>query len=441
MQSPPFLTRVRTAWRVIRADSSSSRPPWDDWWYTAAGAASSRSSAGAAVTPEAAMTIGAVYRAVRLLSDDVAQLPLHLYAPLPDRENGLPGGKMRLRNSLADVLGRRPNARQTSYEFRQMLTAHLLLRGNGYARIVPGARGAVDQLLPINPTRVRVELADNGRKVFLVRVKEGGEERLSQDEVFHLCGFQSDPECPEGMSPVTFARTSFGLTIATEEFGARQFSQTPRPSFMLEHPGRLDEEAAKRVAASFREAYSGPSGWGGTPLLEDGLKATPIGMSHDDAQYLQTRQFQVTDVARWFGVPPHMIGDLSRATFSNIEQQAIDYVTHSLMPWIVLWEQTIQRDLVLDESFPQFVLDGLLRGDAVSRAQTEQLYINMRATTPNEVRSRNNWNPVPWGDVPAMPQGAPAPAPAPGSEKPAEPPPDEEPDEDDAEETTDGEST
>ncbi len=434
MARPPLLDRLRVAWRVVRADSNSTRAPWDDWWYTAAGAQASRSSAGASITPETALTLGAVYRAVRLLSDDVAQLPLHVYRSLPDRPSGLPGGKERLRNDLAEVIGKRPNARQTSYEFRQMLTSHLLLRGNGYARITAGARGAVSELNPIHPARVTVRIADTGRKVFLIRT-QSGEETLGHDDVFHLCGFSSDPDAAEGMSPVTLARTSLGLTMATEEFGARQFSQTPRPSFLLEHPGRVDKEAAERISASFRETWAGPSGWGGVPLLEDGMKAAAVGMSHDDAQYLQTRQFQVTDVARWFGVPPHMIGDLSRATFSNIEQQAIDYVTHSLMPWLVLWEQTIGRDLILDDSFAEHVVDGLLRGDAVSRAQTEQLYINMRATTPNEVRARNNWNPVEWGDVPAMPQGAPAPLSEQGPPRrgPAPPPAEDAEDEDETE--------
>jgi len=435
---PSLLERFRVAWSVVRADTStSSRPPWDDWWYTAAGAAASRSQAGANVTPDTALTIGAVYRAVRLLADDVAQLPLHLYRPLPDRDGGRPGGKERLRSDLAEVIATRPNDRQTSFEFRQMLTSHLLLRGNGYARIVSGARGAVDQLLPLHPARTRVALSDSGRKVFITKNAAGREERLGQDDVLHLCGFSIDPENPEGLSVIGFARTSFGLSISTEEFGARQFSQTPRPSFILESPVRLDKEAGDRLSDTFRSAYSGPSGWGGVPLLEEGVKATSVGMSHDDAQFLETRQFQVTDVARWFGVPPHMIGDLSRATFSNIEQQAIDYVTHSLMPWLVLWEQTIGRDLILDDAFAKFSVDGLLRGDAVSRAQAHQLHVNMRARTPNEVRALEDMNPVPWGDEPAMPQGAPAPLAAPprngnppGGGRPAPAP--REDDEDDA---------
>lgn len=410
MKKPGILARARVAWHVMRAETSpSARAPWDDWWYSAAGAAASRSAAGMNVTPETALTIGAVFRAVRLLSDDVAQLPLHLFESLPDHPDGSAGGKRRLRNDLAYVLGKRPNARQTSFEFRQMLSSGLLLRGNGYARIVSGARGYVTELIPMSPTRVRVAFADSGRKVFLHTDRKGTETRLDQDQVFHLCGFQVDPENPEGMGPVTLARTSLGLSLATEEFGARQFSQTPKPAYVLEHPLKLDEEVSKRIAASFRDAHSGPGGWGGVPVIEEGMKVANVGMSHDDAQFLETRQFQVTDVARWFGVPPHMIGDLSKSSFSNIEQQSIDYVVHSLMPWLVLWEQSIERDLIVDESFAEFKLDALLRGEALPRAQAQQLRVNMRALTPNEVRAQENMNPVSWGDEPAMPQGAPAP--------------------------------
>lgn len=386
-----------------------------------------RSTGGMTVTPDTALTVGAVYRAVRLLADDVAQLPLHLFKLLPDREGG-PGGKERVRDPIADVISKRPNERQTSFEFRRMLMAHALLRGNGYARIVPGARGAIDQLLPLNPAKTRAELLDNGRKLYLHRTKAGREERLTHDEVFHLCGFSTDPESAEGMSVVSLARAAIGLTMSTEEFGARQFSQTPQMRTLLSHPAKLDDEVSKRIARTFREANSGPSGWGGVAVLEEGMTAVQVGMTNDDAQFLATRQFQVTDVARWFCVPPHKIGDLSRATFSNIEEENLNYLIHSLMPWLVLWEQSIERDLILDDAFPQFSVDGLLRGDSLARAQAYQLYINMRAMTPNEVRARENMNPVKGGDEMAMPQGAPAPPSAEGIRRPRPTPPRDEDD-------------
>jgi HK97 family phage portal protein len=411
--------------------SAAGYPPDHPFWYTKDPGSGMLIGDGGRVTPDTAITIGAVYRAVRLLADDVAQLPLHLYAEQPERRapwGMAPGGKVRLRTPLAYVLGKRPNSRQTSFEFRQMLTSHVLLRGNGYARIIGDpTRGAVAELIPLRPDRMRPVLLDTGRVLYVYTNAQGREERLVQDEVFHLRGWTPDAEAVEGLSPIGVARRSLALTSATEDYGARQFTQSPRHSFILKHPQRLDEEVAKRISQSFRSSGAGPAGWGHTPVLEEGMDAVPVSMTHDDAQFLETRAFQITEIARWFGVPPHMIGDLSRSTFSNIEQQSIDYLTHSLMPWLVLWEQSIERDLILGDEKPEHVVEGLLRADSVARAQTEQLYVNMRATTPNEVRARNNWSPVPWGDDPAMPQGAPAPV-QPGAgaapPRPAAPSPD-----------------
>lgn len=395
----------------VAATAPTSDPTSSFWYDNGTGMVtySPRSSAGFPVTPDSALTLAAVYRAVRLLADDVAQLPLHLFRRLPDRDHGMPGGKERVRNDLWDVVARRPNPRMTSFQWRQMAMAHVLLRGNHYSRIVSGARGAVDRLEPLVPWRMRVELLESGRSLFLYRAKDGREERLTQDEVHHIPGFTTDPESPEGMSVISLARTSLGLTMATEEFGARQFSQTPRPSFAVSTEQDLGHDRRLALEQSFRANFSGPSGYGGVPVMDRGLKVQNLGMSHDDAQYLQTRQHQVGDVARWFGVPPHKIGDLSRSSFANIEQEETSYVIHSLLPWLVLFEVSFERDLVLDDTFFEFVTDGLLRGDSLSRAQAQQIRANMKALTPNEVRAQENLNPVPWGDEPLETQGAPPP--------------------------------
>jgi len=395
---------------AMAGGSTAAKPWWDDFWYSAAGASLSRSAAGQSVTADSALTISAVYRAVRLLSDDVAQLPLHLFTLLPDRAEGRPGGKARRRDSLAEVLGKQPNPRQTSFEFRQQMTANLLLRGNAYARIVSGARGFVDRLEPLPTVRIRPELLDTGRVLYRYRKPNGTEERLTQDEVFHLRGFNPDPEDPSGVSVIGVARTSLGLTMSTEEFGARQFSQTPKPSFILTSPNDISVEKRKEYEASFRAMTSGPDGWGGAPMMDKGMTAVSVGMNHEDAQFLETRVHQVSEVARWFGVPPTMLGDLSHGTYANVEQEALAYVTHGLMPWLTLWEQSIKRDLVLDDAFAEFAVGGLLRGDAVSRAQSNQIMHNGTALTANEWRARENLPPVPWGDEKPATQGAPAPA-------------------------------
>ena len=388
------------------------RDPLSNFWYSDPRGLRS-GSAGQSVTPDSAQTIAAVYRAVRLISDDVAQLPLKLFVNLPERNEGgrtgLPGGKRRLRTPLAEVLGKQPNPRQTSYEFRQMLTAHVLLRGNGYARIFSGARGFVDRLEPLDPTRVRPELLDTGRVLYLHRKRDGTEERLTQEQVFHLRGYSTDPADPAGVSVVKYARTSLGLAMALEDFGAREFSQTPKPSFAITSPNVIEKERRVDLGNSFRAAFSG-GGQGGVPVMDNGMLVAKLGMDHDDAQMLESRQFSVADVGRWFGVPPTKLGDLSSGTFSNTEQEESSYVKHGLSTWLTLWEQSMLRDLILDESFAEFVLDALLRGSSVERAQSNQIMLNGTALTANEWRARENLPPVPWGDSKPATQGAPAPA-------------------------------
>ena len=188
---------------------------------------------------------------------------------------------------------------------------------------------------------------------------------------------------------------------------------------MLKIPGRILDEERRALQASFRDEWSGRDGWGGAPILQNGMEAQPVGMSHDDAQFLETRTFQIAEIARWFGVPLHMLSELSRATFSNIEQQSIEYVVHALLPWVALDEQSVERDLIPedDPTEAEYVLEGLLRGDSLTRARVYQLMANLRAITPNEVRHREGMNPVLWGDEPLETQGA-APAAAPAAEDP-----------------------
>lgn len=424
------LRRGEAYHRVVAHDARPDRGPLSDFWYSPIGMSS---SAGTTVTPDTALTLSAVYRAVRVISDDVATLPLHLYRRLPERAGGLPGGKERVTSPLADVLGKRPNPRQTALQWRQMMTALALLRGNGYSRIHPGPRGAVDRLEPLRSDRVRPELLDTGRVLYLYRNREGREERLTQDEMFHLPGFSIDPESPCGVSVITYARTSLGLSIATEEFGARQFGQTPRPAFAITSPHKIEADRRKEIGASFRAAFSAPAGWGGVPVMDGGMTVAAIGMSHDDAQYLETRAFQIRDVSRWFGVPAHRLSDLGRATWANIEQENISYVAHSLMFWLESWEQTIARDLVGEDEgiFAEHVVEGLLRGDAAARGAYYQAMTNIGALTPNEVRSRENLNPVPWGDEPVARQGAAPAAGPPSPPPPARPAPDDDEDEED----------
>lgn len=380
--------------RILQAGTGAPRPgPLDDYWYRPL----TRPSAGMSVTPDSALGTSAVYRAVTLLAADLAGLPLHVY------RRAERGKRRAADHYLEPILTGKPNPWQSQIGWREMVMGHLLLRGNAYNRIVPGTDAWIGGLVPMHPGRMRVEQLESGRLRYRYRRADGREEVLTQDEVWHLRGFSMDGIC--GIGLVELARLSIGLTMAAEEFGAQQFGKRPMISGVLRHPGQFkDEETARRIGRSFQEAFGGPSAWHSVPVLEEGLEWQQVGMTNEDAQFLETRKFQVSDIARWFGVPPHMIGDLERATFSNIEHQSIDYVRHGLMHWLRRWESQIAADLILEpEYFAEFKVAGLLRADTKTRAESYKIAIESGWMTRNEVREAENLDPLPGLDRPIMP--------------------------------------
>ena len=355
------------------------------WLYNSLTGGSTAS--GINVNPTTALNCSAVFAAVRLLSESVASLPLHTYERLPD-------GKQRTRvHPVSKLLATTPNPQQSSYSFRETLMGHVLTYGNAYAEIVRDGSGMPTALLPVTPDRVRVTIDESGAISYIVDEQI----TLDQDSMFHIAGLGFDGLI--GYSPITLSRGSIGLAIAAEQFGASFFSNGARLGGVLEHPGKLSIEAADRLRESWGAAHSGSSKAGSTALLEEGLKWQQLGLSQEDAQYLQTRQFQVTEIARWYGIPPHLIADLDRSTYSNIEHQSIEFVTHSLRPWLVRWEQEIQRKLFPDDThFPEFVVDGLLRGDTRTRYESYRIARETGWMSVNEIRSLENLNPVEGGD-------------------------------------------
>jgi HK97 family phage portal protein len=370
--------------RFLMGDAESDRKaPWDDYWYEDV-ASGGRSTAGMRVTADTALTLSAGWRAVNLLSGDVAGLPLHLY-----RRTGK--GKERLHTPLAQVISVAPNGYQSSFQWREQGMARLLLNGNSYYRIHPGRRGAVDRLQPLHPLRVRPDLVDEDRKRYTYRREDGREERFAGHEILHLMGLSLDGIA--GVSAITWGRASLGMAMAAEEFGSRQFTDMPKMTGLLQPEGKLEQKDRDALQRSFREAW-GRAGAGGAPVLPHGVKWESVGMTNVDAEYLTTRKFQVTETARWFGVPPHKIGDLEKATFSNIEAEQISYVVHSLLAWLRRIETTINRELVLeDDVFGEFLVDGLLRGDSKSRAEAFAIYLDRGVLNPDEVRDKENMNP------------------------------------------------
>ncbi|MDP3911916.1 MAG: phage portal protein, partial [Gemmatimonadales bacterium] len=373
--------------------------PWDDRWYGGGGGINGAvtSAAGVGVSPELALNCSAVFACVRVLAETFAQVPLVIYERMPD------GGKRRAtEHPLYSVLHDTPNAWQTSFEFRETLVVHLALRGNAYAQIVPGPRGFADQLVPQHPDRVTVNQLGDGKLLYKVTGRDGVSRPVPQDEMIHVRGLSTRGVL--GLSVVSCAAQSIGISLAGDRQAAATFANGARPGLVLKHKGTLTPEGRKNLEESWKANYSGDKA-GGVAVLEEGVEPEQISLTWKDAQFLESRQFQIGEIARWFRMPPHMIGDLARATFSNIEQQSLEFVTYTMLPYFVRAEQAFTRDLILDPEryFISFVVDGLLRGDSLARAQGYQLGIQSGWMTRNEARRLENLDALPGLDEPLEP--------------------------------------
>lgn len=350
---------------------------------------------GKLVNPTTALQLTAVYACIRLISETFATLPALVYRRLGN-------GKTRAQNhSLYSVIHDISNPEQTSVEYRETCQAHLLLYGHSFSEISRNGAGQVKALWPIIPTRVYTQRNARNEIVYLVDTSgqpvQSGQParyaRLSSDRVLHVSAML-------GLSPISQARQALGMAMAAEEYGARFFANDSRPGGVLEHPGHLSDEASERLRVSW-EASSGLANSHRVRLLEEGMKWQQIGIPPEEAQFLETRKFQVAEIARLFRVPPHMIGDLDRATFSNIEHQSIEFVTHSIRPWLVRWEQAIDKTLLTDSErenyFVEFLVDGLLRGDITSRYTAYATGRQNGWLNADEIREFENMNPIPDG--------------------------------------------
>jgi len=327
-------------------------------------------SSGKIVNEMSAMQMTAVYSCVRILSEAVACLPLSVY-----HYNDSGGKERALQHPLYRLLHDEPNPEMTSFAFRETLMSHLLLWGNAYAQVLRNARGEVIALYPLMPSKMTVDRDKNGRLFYMYQ--RGSEDNpaigkdslvyLSPSDVLHIPGLGFDGLI--GYSPIAMAKNAIGLAIATEEYGAKFFANGAAPSGVLEHPSTIKDP--QRVRDSWNAAYQGSGNAHKIAVLEEGMKYTPIGISPEQAQFLETRKFQINEIARIFRVPPHMLADLEKSSFSNIEQQSLEFVKYTLDPWIVRWEQSMCRVLLSESEKPgyfiKFNLEGLLRGDYASR--------------------------------------------------------------------------
>jgi len=383
--------------RLLGAAPSAPRSPWDDRWW---GMGTVGTVAGVPVDAEAAQKLSTVWRCVRLLSETVAGLPLIMFEDVANGEER----RRATNHPLYDVLHKQPNAQQTAFEFWELMMGYVLLRGNAYALIQPGLRGPADQLIPIHPDRVRLERLDNGRLRYQVKQPDGTETPVNDEDMFHLRGPSSDGVT--GMSIIDYAKESFGMGLAGERYGGRFFRNDTKPSGILSTDKKLTPGAKERLASDWKAMHGGGNQHQ-VAVLEEGLNWQAVSITPEEAQFLQTREFQAEDVCRWFGVPPHMVGLTSKATSwgSGIEQMSIGFVTYTLMPWLVRIQQAISRDLIVaaQRYFAEFIVAGLLRGDTLARYQAYQTGINAGFVTRNEARRLENMNPLPGLDKPLQP--------------------------------------
>ena len=354
-------------------------------------------AAGKPVKEQTSMQVTAVYCCVRILSEAVASLPLHLY-----RYSSEGSKEKAVDHPLYFLLHNEPNPEMTSFAYRETMMTHLLLYGNCYSQIIRNGKGEVVALYPLMPNRMRVDRDLKGQLYYEyqtgqdeARTMKGTIVRLQPKDVLHIPGLGFDGLV--GYSPIAMAKNAVGMAIACEEYGAKFFANGATPGGILEHPGVVKDP--EKVRESWMSAFGGSANSNKVAVLEEGMKYTPISISPEEAQFLETRKFQIDEIARIFRIPPHMIGDLEKSSFNNIEQQSLEFVKYTLDPWVCRWEQSMQRSLLNQEEkkdyFFKFNVDGLLRGDYQSRMQGYAVGRQNGWMSANDIRSLENLDLIP----------------------------------------------
>lgn len=357
---------------------------------------------GASVNESSAMRVGAIYGCVKVLAESIASIPLHVYRKLDSWSK-----EKAVDHPLYPLLHSQSNDLQSSYEWRETMAVHVLLQGNHVSIPVVSGDNRILELLPILPGQVKIERDPKTQEVVYNVTPESGGRPIPyrRSEVFHLKGLSSDGW--KGRSVLSDAREAFGMGIAEQEFAGRFFSNRANHGLVVMHPKEMSEPAYKRLEESLNNRTTELGNAWRTLILEEGVDLKTVSMTLEDAQFIEGRQFTVTDICRIFRVPPHMVFELSRATFSNIEQQSLEFAIYSLRPWLVRIEQAINMQLLGINSgyYAEFNMEALLRGDAQSQANALATEIMNGMITPNEVRALKNRNPYPyeWANRPWMP--------------------------------------
>lgn len=380
---------------LFRASDVGDRSPWGDWFFQPV---PWRAGGRQAVSAQTAMQLAAVFASVRVLAESMGILPFMLYRPKTAK---------RRRTLVTDHwlvrLMRRPNRFQNRFAWRLMLQGHLALRGNAYCQIVGDGAGGISELLPLHPDRIRPELLSNGEYRWVYTGADGTTQRFTRDEVWHLSGLSDDGIT--GLAIVDQQRNVIGAAQAMQDYGARFFENDAKPTGgWLEYPGKIpNDETKKTLRKSIGESIGGKNRHK-TLVLDQGMKYHEVGLTNKDSQFLEARNYSRTEIAAMFRVPPHMIGDLSRATFSNIEQQSIDFWRGTMAPWAECWQASLEWLLGDDEDFEaHFDFRALLRGDSVSRSQYLQSLVLSGVLMRNEGREMEGYDPIDGLDEPLVP--------------------------------------
>ena len=346
------------------------------------------SGAGKSVTVSSAIQMSTVYACVRVIAETIASLPLHVY------EVTGKGNMKATEHPLYRVLHDEPNLEMTSFILRETMLSHLLLWGNSYCQIIRSGRTQVIGLYPLMPDHMEVDRDSSGNLKYTYTTSEGRTILLSADDVLHIPGLGFDGVM--GYSPIALERNAIGLGLAAEEYGGKFFANGARPSGVLTHPNTVKDP--KRLRESWNTAYGGSANANKVCILEEGMTYAPISIPNSEAQFLETRKFQVEEICRIFRVPPHLVCNLDRATFSNIEHSSIDFAVHTIRPWLVRIEQAINRALFSDQEkarfFVRFNIDGLMRGDYKSRMEGYAIARQNGWMSSNDIRELENLNPL-----------------------------------------------
>ena len=380
-----FLTQINAA---------EDRSPYSNFWFEDV----SSKNGMARVTPDTAMRVTAVYACVAVLSKSFAILPPRLY-----RQNG------RKKELVTDhwlyrLLAVKPNRYQNAFQWREMMQCHIALRGNAYNSIITDRKGQITELLPIHPDAISIQIKTNGDYNWKINYKDGTTKIVNRESVWHVKGLA--PDIYQGYNPIEVARDTVSSALAEQNYGKKFFANDARPGGWIEYPGTFkDNEAKRKFRESWQEMQAGENR-GKAAIMDMGMKFHPVTVSNSDAQFLESRKFSIEDIARLYGVPPHFIGSLDKATFSNIEQQSLEFVTYTMTPIAERFEAGIEADLILEEDADLCVehdFSVLLRGDSKARSTLYHNGILDGWLVRNEAREFENLNPIDGLDEPLRP--------------------------------------